>query len=77
MVLIHHGLKTWRYAKVDRPEEGLSVLIFNTLKSSSQTIVAVQSLSCVQLFATPWTASRQASLPSTVPWSLLTFILNL
>ena len=29
----------------------------------------VQSLSCVQLFATPWTAARQASLSITSSWS--------
>ena len=32
---------------------------------------SVQSLSCVQLFATPWTAARQASLSITNSWSLL------
>ena len=31
----------------------------------------VQSLSSVRLFATPWTAARQASLSLTVSWSLL------
>ena len=31
----------------------------------------VHSLCCVQLFATPWTAGRQASLSSTISWSLL------
>ena len=31
---------------------------------------SVQSLSCVQLFATPWTAARQASLSTTKSWSL-------
>ena len=31
---------------------------------------SVQSLSCVQLFATPWTAARQASLSITSSWSL-------
>ena len=30
----------------------------------------VQLLSCVQLFATPWTAACQASLSSTISWSL-------
>ena len=30
-----------------------------------------QSLSCVQLFATPWTAACQASLSFTISWSLL------
>ena len=29
----------------------------------------VQSLSCVRLFATPWTAARQASLSITTSWS--------
>ena len=32
---------------------------------------SVQFLSHVQLFATPWTAARQASLSITNPWSLL------
>ena len=32
---------------------------------------SVQSLSCVRLFATPWTAAHQASLSITKPWSLL------
>ena len=30
---------------------------------------SVQSLSCVRLFATPWTAARQASLSITNSWS--------
>ena len=33
--------------------------------------VVVQLLSCVQLFATPWTAACQASLSFTISWSLL------
>ena len=32
---------------------------------------SVQSLSCVQLFVTPWTAAPQASLSITNSWSLL------
>ena len=35
---------------------------------------SVQSLSCVQLFATPWIAARQASLSITDSWSLLKLI---
>ena len=35
---------------------------------------SVQSLSCVRLFATPWTAARQASLSITNPWSLFKLI---
>ena len=34
-------------------------------------ISSVQSLSCVQLFATPWTAAHQASLSITNSWSLI------
>ena len=36
--------------------------------------VFVQSLSCVQLFATPWTAARQAPLSFTISCSLLKLI---
>ena len=35
---------------------------------------SVQSLSRVQLFVTPWTAARQASLSTTNSWSLLTLM---
>ena len=38
---------------------------------SSIIVVVVQSLSCVWLFATPWTAAHQASLSITSSWSLL------
>ena len=34
-------------------------------------VAAVQSLSHVQLFVTPWTAALQASLSITISWSLL------
>ena len=34
-------------------------------------LVVVQLLSCVRLFATPWTAARQASLSFTISQSLL------
>ena len=37
-------------------------------------VVVVQSLSCVQLIATPWTAARQASLTFTISRSLLKLI---
>ena len=38
---------------------------------SSIIVLVVQSLSCVWLFATPWTAARQASLSFTISRSLL------
>ena len=34
-------------------------------------IVVIQSLSCVQLFGTPWAAARQSSLSLTISQSLL------
>ena len=37
--------------------------------------VVVQSLNCVRLFATPWTAARQAPLSSTISQSLLKLML--
>ena len=41
-----------------------------TLEEICELLVAVQSLSCVCLFATPWTSARQASLSITSPRSL-------
>ena len=37
----------------------------------NEIFAVVQSLSCVWLFAAPWTAARQASLSFTISWSLL------
>ena len=34
-------------------------------------VVVVQSLSCVRLFVTAWTAAHQAFLSFTISWSLL------
>jgi len=36
--------------------------------------VVVQLRSCVQFFATPWTAAHQASLSFTISWSLLKLV---
>ena len=47
----------------------IAQLLFISLPS--RTIVVVQLLSRVQLFATPWTAAHQASLSFTLTWSLL------
>ena len=35
------------------------------------TVIVVQSLNCVRLFATPWTAACQGSLSFTISLSLL------
>ena len=48
----------------------LSVVERSMLKSPTVTISSVQSLSRVQLFATPWPAALQASLSITNSWSL-------
>ena len=50
--------------------------VISFLKGSETRVImyqdsSVQSLSCVQLFATPWTAAHQASLSITNSWSLL------
>ena len=45
--------------------------MFNLEKKESKIFVVVQSLSRVQLFATPWTVARQASLSFTISQSLL------
>ena len=41
------------------------------LQQVAVEIVAVQSLSHVQFFESPWTAAHQASLFFTISWSLL------
>ena len=43
----------------------------SSFSQESRSVVVVQSLSCVQLFATPWTAAHQASLSNTNSQSLL------
>ena len=40
----------------------------------AHSVVVVQLLSCVRLFATPWMTACQASLSFTVSWSLLRLI---
>ena len=42
-----------------------------TLYDSNTSVFVVQSLSCVRIFATSWTAAHQASLSFTISWSLL------
>ena len=47
---------------------------WNSASTLSNATAVVQSLSCVQLFATPWTGARQASLSITNSQSLLKLI---
>ena len=44
------------------------------LSGSSPVIVVVWSLSCVRLFATPWTAAHQSSLSPTISWKSSKFM---
>ena len=41
------------------------------MEGGEETVIVVHSLSCVRLFATPWTATHQASLSITNSQSLL------
>ena len=50
---------------------GYNVSTWSTFNISAQPVVTVQLLSCVQLFGTPWTAARQASLSFPISQSLL------
>ena len=57
-----------------KEESGKVSLNLNTQKTKIMAfspISSVQSLSCVQLFVTPWTAARQASLSITSSRGLL------
>ena len=49
----------------------MSIASESFLPSFLFMVVVVQSLNCVCLFATPWTAPRQASLSFTISRSLL------
>ena len=45
-----------------------------TSLSKFESVVVVQSLSCIKLFATPWTAVHQASLSFTISRSSLKLV---
>ena len=50
---------------------GNVVTLISASNKSNLKVVVIQSLSCVQLFATPWTAACQASLSFSISWNLL------
>ena len=54
------------YINMNPPQKFLILMTSN--------YVVVQPLSCVQLFATPWTAAQQVSLSFTISWNLLKLI---
>ena len=60
-------IMTW-----DFPGGSLVESVLPMQGAQARTLAAVvQSLSHVQLFATPWTAAHQTSLSFTISWSLL------
>ena len=71
------------FTGIKGPHNVASIMIYHTqgLPQSKQSTSissyydsSVQSVSRVQLFATPWTATRQASLSITNTWSLRTLM---
>ena len=66
--------KTWNtYTLLIGLQSGAATLknCFSEVTIWPSNSIVVQSLSCVQLFATPWTAARQVSLSITSSGSLL------
>ena len=61
-----------RYFRLCRTVSVITTQFFHYVQKYH--VVIVQSLSCVWIFATPWTAACQASLSFTVSWSLLKFM---
>ena len=53
------------------PLERIITDTWNVERSETIQFSSVQSLSCVRLFATPWTAAHQASMSFTISQSLL------
>ena len=53
-----------------------SRIVSSKLCSKGESFSSVQLLSCVRLFATPWTAARQASLSIRNSWRMLTFTVH-
>ena len=65
-----------QYSCLEKSHEERSLVVAESWTRLSNltrdlAISSVQSLSRVQLFATPWTAAHQASLSITYSWSLL------
>ena len=67
-------LNTWKnilFTSYNPKDYSLIFLFFCLLTVAIAKAVAVQLLSCVWLFATPWTAAHQVSLFFTISQSLL------
>ena len=69
----HSSVLAWRIPRTEEPG-GLQPMGSQESDTTYQlviVVVLVQSLSRIRLFATPWTAARQASLSFTVSQNLL------
>ena len=67
----------WMWCRVKKCKEGTHLSFIwseGTIRSSLINMVTLLLFSCVQLFATPWTAVHQTSLSFAVSWSLLKVI---
>ena len=65
--------KTWKQPKCPSTDEWIKTWYTHT-HTHNGIFSSVQSLRCVRLFATPWTAERQASLSITNSRSLLKLV---
>ena len=63
------GLQSMGLKRVVDMTERLSLSLFLIFHVTHVYVLVVQSLSCVRLFATPWTTAHQASLSFTISWS--------
>ena len=72
----HSSILAWKTPWTEEPGK-LQSMGPQRVRHDSATslfISSVQSLSCVLLFATPWTAAHQASLSITNSWSLFKLV---
>ena len=58
-------------ARIHRVTQSWTQLKWLTTHTLIYIVVVVQSLSCVQLFATPWTTTHHITLSFSISWSLL------
>ena len=68
---IKYRIKYIYIYKLQKSVLDVTLLFQDSHKLSQIIVIIVQSLSCVQFFATPWIAAGQASLSITISLSLL------
>ena len=75
-VSVLHSVGSYMAKAMEWPQD-ISGTFFSVVSKHEvvkPVVVVIQLLSCVSLFATPWTAACQASLSVTISWSLLKLI---